>query len=272
MRKLPAGTRRAGGPAAGLRCLIWRHSCALTALRSIPVLPRHAPKEVVLAVVLREATRMVGVAPDAAYRHFADRDEFLAAVCAVAGRDRHGIPTVCSRGAGPVRDRFRRAGAARLPRSRRWDRTPLGQLGAALDELVDVGVLDRQRRDGIEYPIWSAVHGIAVLADDGPSEMLPQRTGVISRTSPSPSSPEVRRGQVSEGKDPRDQTQGWRSRHHRAHRAGVYGASSSTVKIILRTGASSWRRAASAAVAWPSGEANAACSSSIVSHSNSVTR
>src|SRR5256885_7134785 len=36
------------------------------------------------AVVLREATRMVGVVPNAAYRHFADRDELLAAVCAAA--------------------------------------------------------------------------------------------------------------------------------------------------------------------------------------------
>src|SRR6202046_3986227 len=33
------------------------------------------------AVVLREATRMVGVVPNAAYRHFANRDELLAAVC-----------------------------------------------------------------------------------------------------------------------------------------------------------------------------------------------
>src|SRR6516225_10470040 len=32
------------------------------------------------AVVLREVTRMVGVVPNAAYRHFADRDAFLAAV------------------------------------------------------------------------------------------------------------------------------------------------------------------------------------------------
>jgi AcrR family transcriptional regulator len=36
------------------------------------------------AVVLREATRIVGVVPNAAYRHFADRDELLAAVCAAA--------------------------------------------------------------------------------------------------------------------------------------------------------------------------------------------
>src|SRR6266478_1596707 len=39
------------------------------------------------AVVLREATRMVGVVPNAAYRHFADRDELLAAVCAAAMRE-----------------------------------------------------------------------------------------------------------------------------------------------------------------------------------------
>src|SRR5260221_4010048 len=32
------------------------------------------------AVVLREVTRIVGVVPNAAYRHFADRDAFLAAV------------------------------------------------------------------------------------------------------------------------------------------------------------------------------------------------
>src|SRR5262245_64055618 len=39
------------------------------------------------AVVLREATRMVGVVPNAAYRYFADRDELLAAVCAAALRE-----------------------------------------------------------------------------------------------------------------------------------------------------------------------------------------
>ena len=34
--------------------------------------------------MLREATRMVGVVPNAAYRHFAGRDELLAAVCTAA--------------------------------------------------------------------------------------------------------------------------------------------------------------------------------------------
>src|SRR3954466_234959 len=39
------------------------------------------------AVVLREATRRVGVAPNAAYRHFADRDALLAAVCQAGLRE-----------------------------------------------------------------------------------------------------------------------------------------------------------------------------------------
>ena len=56
------------------------------------------------------------------------------------------------------------------------DRSPLGQLRTALDELVDAGVLDRQRRDGIEYPIWSAVHGMAVLAGQGPLRDVPDAT------------------------------------------------------------------------------------------------
>ncbi len=43
------------------------------------------------AVVLREATRMVGVVPSAAYRHFADRDELLAAVCAAGGPSGPGV-------------------------------------------------------------------------------------------------------------------------------------------------------------------------------------
>ena len=142
---------------------------------------------------------MVGVVPNAAYRHFADRDELLAAVCAAAmgeladrmaasvacvpgpygdadaaccwRRDRHRVPGVRSRGTRVVRDRLRRAAAARLRRSGRRDRAgphAPGQLRTALDELVDAGVLQRQRRDGIEYPIWAAVHGLAVLAGQGP--------------------------------------------------------------------------------------------------------
>ena len=54
------------------------------------------------------------------------------------------------------------------------DRTPLGQLRAALDELVAAGVLDQRRRAGLEYPIWSTVHGLAVLAGEGPLRAVPE--------------------------------------------------------------------------------------------------
>jgi hypothetical protein len=56
------------------------------------------------------------------------------------------------------------------------DRTPLGQLRTVLDELAGAGVLHRQRRDGIEYPIWAAVHGLAVLAGQGPLRDVPDAT------------------------------------------------------------------------------------------------
>lgn len=149
------------------------------------------------AVVLREATRIVGVVPNAAYRHFSDRDELLAAVCAtamneLADRMAAGVADVPgSRGdpsaaigrlgaIGTAYLRFAReepglfATAFALPQQHPYgdaagpDRSPLGQLRTALDELVDAGVLDPRRRDGIEYPIWSAVHGMAVLVGQGP--------------------------------------------------------------------------------------------------------
>jgi AcrR family transcriptional regulator len=158
------------------------------------------------AVVLREATRMVGVVPNAAYRHFADRDELLAAVCAAAMRQLSdkmaaGVALVPGEYGDPdaARGRLGAIGVAYLdfareepglfatafavPQRHAYDasdagteqvRTPLGQLRAALDELVDAGVLDRRRRDGIEYPVWSAVHGMAVLAGEGPLRDAPE--------------------------------------------------------------------------------------------------
>jgi AcrR family transcriptional regulator len=160
------------------------------------------------AVVLREATRMVGVVPNAAYRHFADRDELLAAVCEAAMRelaDRMAAGVARVRGehgdAAAARGRLAAIGVAylefareepglfatafALPQQHAYgaaadaagpDRTPLGQLRTVLDELVDAGVLRRQRRDGIEYPIWSAVHGLAVLTGPGPLRDVPGAT------------------------------------------------------------------------------------------------
>ncbi len=159
------------------------------------------------AVVLREATRMVGVVPNAAYRHFADRDELLAAVCTAAMNelaDRMAVGVARVNGkygdAAAARRRLGAIGTAYLEFARQepgWfatafalpqrhdydtpaaggsgpDRTPLGQLRTALDELVNAGVLARPRRDGIEYPIWSTVHGLAVLSTQGPLRDVPE--------------------------------------------------------------------------------------------------
>jgi AcrR family transcriptional regulator len=157
------------------------------------------------AVVLREATRIVGVVPNAAYRHFADRDELLAAVCAAAMGEladrmaagvarvpgKHGDPAAARRRLGAVGTAYLEfareepglfAAAFALPQQHTYgapgdaavpERTPLTHLRAALDELVDAGVLRQQHRDGIEYPIWSAVHGLAVLTGQGPLRDLP---------------------------------------------------------------------------------------------------
>jgi AcrR family transcriptional regulator len=148
---------------------------------------------------------MVGVVPNAAYRHFAGRDELLAAVCVAAMgeladrmaagvarvRGKYGDATAARLRLGAIGTEYLRfareepglfATAFALPHRHaygvpddgtRRDRLPLGQLRAALDELVDAGVLDPQRRDGIEYPIWATVHGLAVLAGPGPLRDVP---------------------------------------------------------------------------------------------------
>ena len=43
------------------------------------------------------------------------------------------------------------------------DPNPWDLLAAALDELVDVGVMPPERRPGAEIVAWSAVHGFATL-------------------------------------------------------------------------------------------------------------
>jgi AcrR family transcriptional regulator len=158
--------------------------------------------------LLREATRLVGVVPNAAYRHFADRDELLAAVCTAAMGElaermaagvarvpgKHGDAAAARRRLGAIGTAYLEfahqepglfATAFALPQQHAYtatddetgpDRTPLGQLRTRLDELVDAGVLDRRRRDGIEYPIWSAVHGLAVLTGQGPLRDVPDAT------------------------------------------------------------------------------------------------
>jgi AcrR family transcriptional regulator len=153
------------------------------------------------AVVLREATRRVGVAPNAAYRHFADRQALLESVCwaswaqlargmedelasLVTGADLASAARIrlCALGAGYLRfaqtepGLFRTAFAvpADLDRANNPElagkagQTPFQMLARALDDLVKTGVLASERRRGAEYLVWSTVHGLAMLLVDGP--------------------------------------------------------------------------------------------------------
>jgi AcrR family transcriptional regulator len=151
--------------------------------------------------VLREATRMVGVVPNAAYRHFADRDALLAAVRdeavkELAGRMADGMSNVRPGPHTPTgaRLRLRAVGQAYLEFARTepglFDTAfavphhaggpesdapaPLGLLQAGLDNFVSAGILGSARRLNVEYPIWASVHGLAVLLR-GPLGSLPER-------------------------------------------------------------------------------------------------
>jgi AcrR family transcriptional regulator len=154
------------------------------------------------AVVLREVTRMVGVVPNAAYRHFADRDALLAAVRdeAVGELARRMADGMSRVRAGPhtptgARRRIGAVGRAYLdfartepglfdtafavtehPMASQGDdeRQPLEHLQAALDDLVRAGLLKRARRANIEYSTWATVHGLAVLLR-GPLRFLSDR-------------------------------------------------------------------------------------------------
>jgi len=159
------------------------------------------------AVVLREATRRVGVVPNAAYRHFADRDALLASVGVaamgeLARRMRDRVATV------PEHEDPRQTAIARLGAlgeaylefatqetglfetafavPRHLDHAagtaadgpgpmPFQLLGAALDDLVTAGVLPAERRPDAEYPVWSCVHGLAVLTTRGTLRQMPDQ-------------------------------------------------------------------------------------------------
>lgn len=154
------------------------------------------------AVVLREVTRMVGVVPNTAYRHFADRDALLAAVRdeAVRALAQRMADRMSQVRAGPhtptgARLRLRAVGEAYLefartepglfdtafavtddhPRSLgTGEPGPFDHLQSALDNLVDAGILSPARRPNIEYPTWATVHGLAVLLR-GPLSSLTER-------------------------------------------------------------------------------------------------
>lgn len=145
------------------------------------------------AVVVRELARRVGVSHNAAYRHFAHRDDLIAAVAGRAHaelmeamqrqlatltaddpvlRARRRLASIgrsyvefalAEPGLFRVAFSFQAAGQAEPDAS-----GPYGLLTEALDELVDVGFLALQARAAAEITCWSAVHGFCILNIEGP--------------------------------------------------------------------------------------------------------
>jgi AcrR family transcriptional regulator len=160
------------------------------------------------AVVLREATRRAGVAPNAAYRHFSSRSDLLQAVRAaalsslalaieaeIAGSRRSKRPADSARetlravGTGYLKFALAETGLFRTAfsvpdqvegdvdaaKAGKSGLNPFQLLGSALDVMVEAGVLPPERRPGAEYIAWSAVHGLALLVIEGPLSRLPRK-------------------------------------------------------------------------------------------------
>jgi AcrR family transcriptional regulator len=160
------------------------------------------------AVVLRAATRRAGVAPNAAYRHFANHQALFEAVrAATLGMLARAMETELKQ-AETAPDPATRARAMLAAIGRGylgfaqtetgWFRTafafgafdvevppdpartadkglnPFELLSHALDALVEADVLPADRRPGAEFLAWSSVHGLALLIIDGPLRHAPQ--------------------------------------------------------------------------------------------------
>ncbi|GAA2223760.1 TetR/AcrR family transcriptional regulator [Herbiconiux moechotypicola] len=153
------------------------------------------------AVVLREATRRAGVSPNAAYRHFADREALLHAVsdvCLGFSADRIQAEFDAHPGTGDLesdaRQMLRAVGLGYIGFAREQPGlfrtaftvpddlrraadpekaglnglTPFQLVGLALDRLVEAGLLPPERRPNAEFLAWATVHGLGMLVIDGP--------------------------------------------------------------------------------------------------------
>ena len=158
------------------------------------------------AVVLREATRQAGVSPNAAYRHFSSQAELLDAVrSACLSRVAASIETEmkkCRLGRNPqafARKSLRAVGMGYLgfamsepglfrtafsvpPAVHEPNPANTASMGLnafqllslALDRMQESGLLSRKDRKDAEYLAWSTVHGLALLALEGPLRQMPR--------------------------------------------------------------------------------------------------
>jgi AcrR family transcriptional regulator len=153
------------------------------------------------SVTIRAAAREVGVTPTAAYRHFAGHEELLAAAKEYAQNElveaMQKELAARSTSSDPVHRALARFGAlgrgyiafARaqpglfrtvfspegvvVPRTTdREKEGPFQMLLGAVDELVEVGYLSRERSPVSEFAAWAMVHGLATLLD-GPLRDMP---------------------------------------------------------------------------------------------------
>jgi AcrR family transcriptional regulator len=157
------------------------------------------------AVVLREVTRRVGVAPNAAYRYFASRQELLLAVRASAlssmaiymenelaklrdGSDAMDFARANLRAVGTGYLKFAQAepglfrtafsiaddveNESDLAKAGKSGLNPFQLFGGALDKMVEAKILSVDDRQSAEYFAWSAIHGLAILSLDGPLSHL----------------------------------------------------------------------------------------------------
>lgn len=161
---------------------------------------------------LREAGRIIGVSPTAAYRHFADKSALLGAVASdgfsrMAGAMERGMARIAGTAGTPACAVARLAAvgdayldfALRHPSHFRvmfgpWlrdteclpgvgpsGRDPFQILVEALDGLVAAGVISEASRAGAEIVAWSAVHGLAALVVDGSLQLAPRERDLALR-------------------------------------------------------------------------------------------
>jgi AcrR family transcriptional regulator len=148
-------------------------------------------------IVLREVARRAGVSHNAAYRHFADRDDLLREVAQVGlGElsDAMQARVRRVRVTDPVersRLRLREVGKAYVEYALAepglfavgFNQVTLGQLSGpytllsdALDDCVQSGFMPESKRPGAELVCWAGVHGFAMLyAGTGPLREVPRK-------------------------------------------------------------------------------------------------